>query len=45
MKNKKYYNIETIPKSNIKIIETEAKLIPQTHIYIRSRLYKKTCVH
>ena len=32
-KNKEYLNIRTVPKSNRKIIETEAKSIPLEHIY------------
>jgi len=30
MKNKKYHTVETVPKSNKKIVETEAKWIPLT---------------
>ena len=34
IKNKKYHSFGTFPKFNGKIIETEAKLIPLTHIYM-----------
>jgi hypothetical protein len=30
MKHKNYHTVKTIPKSNIKIVEREAKLIPLT---------------
>ena len=34
----KYYIVGSVPKSNLKIVETEAKLIPQAHvIHDRSR--------
>ena len=33
MKNKKYHTVKTFPKSNIKIVEVEAKSIPVTHKY------------
>ena len=36
MKNKKCPTVVTIPKSNPKIIETEGKFIPLTHIYIQN---------
>ena len=32
MKNKKYHNVGTVSKSNIKIIETESKPIPRIYI-------------
>jgi hypothetical protein len=32
MKNKKYHNVGTVSKSNIKIIETESKPIPRKDI-------------
>lgn len=32
MNNKIYYNVEIVPKSKRKIIETEQKAIPLTHI-------------
>jgi len=32
MKNKKYQTIETVPNSNIKIVETKKKLSPLTHM-------------
>jgi len=31
-KKKKYHTVRTVTKSNRKIIETEAKLMPLTHI-------------
>jgi hypothetical protein len=31
---KKYHSYETVPKSNRKITETDAKLIPLMHIYM-----------
>jgi hypothetical protein len=34
MKNKEYYIVGTVPKSNRKILETEAKSISLTHIYM-----------
>jgi hypothetical protein len=33
VKNKIYHTVRTVPKSNRKIAETEAKSIPLTHIY------------
>jgi hypothetical protein len=33
MKNKKYHNVGTVPKSNRKIVETESNSIPLTNIY------------
>ena len=36
MKNKKYHTVRTIPKSNLKTIETEAKSIPLTYDSLRS---------
>jgi hypothetical protein len=34
MKNKKYYTIGTVPKSNLKIIEKEEKSITLTQKYL-----------
>ena len=34
IKNKKYLTVGTVPKSNCKIVETEAKLIPIIHQYM-----------
>ena len=34
MKNKKYHTMGTVRKSNRKIVETETKLTPITHIYM-----------
>jgi len=36
MKHKNYHIVRTIPKSNIKTVEREAKFIPLTKIYDRS---------
>ena len=33
MKNKKYQTVRTVPKSNRKIVETEALLIPPTDVH------------
>ena len=33
MKKKKHHAVGTVPKSNRKLVETEAKTIPLTHIH------------
>ena len=36
MKKKHYHIVGTVPKSNREVVETEAKKIPLTHIYMTS---------
>jgi len=43
MEKKKYHAAGTVPKSNRKIVETETKSIPITHIYMTADL--STLVH
>ena len=43
--NTKYHNVETVSKSNGQIIETEAKLIPLTHMYTHDHSLTHICTH
>jgi hypothetical protein len=39
LKTKKYHTVKTIPKSNIKIVETEGKVIPLKHKYMTTHFH------
>lgn len=43
IESKQYYSVGTVPKYNPKIIETDGKSIPRTHIKDRSLLWISTC--
>jgi len=38
MKSKQYHTVRTVPKSNIKIVETETKSILLTHKHMTAHL-------
>jgi hypothetical protein len=39
MKKKHYHAVGTVPKSNREVVETEAKKIPLSHIYMTPNTY------
>jgi hypothetical protein len=45
MKKKHYHTVGTVPKSNREVVETEAKKIPLSHIYMTPNTYIHDLYH